>query len=77
MRYSWLRDRVTQQPFEIYWDKGINNWLYYFTNHHPIKYHRSIRSRYVQDYSIEEQYDVKRYIHFLRHVYCKGVLLRT
>ena len=40
-RYYWLRDRVTQQQFRIYWDKGIDNWADYFTKHHPKKYHRA------------------------------------
>jgi hypothetical protein len=49
MRYYWIRDRITQQQFKVYWDKGINNWADYFTKHHPTKYHRAIQARYVQD----------------------------
>jgi hypothetical protein len=76
MRYYWLRDRITQQQFKVYWDKGINNWADYFTKHHPTKYHRAIRARYVQDHR-KEQSDVKRYLPFPRHMYREGVLLST
>ena len=76
LKYYWFRDRVTQQKFKIYWDKGINNWAYYFTKHHPTKYHRAIRARYVQDHR-DEQSGVKDYLPFSCHVYCKGVLLST
>ena len=47
MRYFWLLDRVTQQQFYIYWDKGANNFADYFTKHWPAKYHQSIRSKYI------------------------------
>ena len=49
MRYYWLRDRQTQQQFLFFWDKGTNNDADYFTKHHPTKYHRHKRSRYVKD----------------------------
>ena len=49
MRYYWLRDRSNQAQFNIFWDKGKNNHADYFTKHHPTKYHRAIRSKYVQD----------------------------
>ena len=49
MRYYWLRDRQTKQQFLFFWDKGSNNDADYFTKHHPTKYHRHKRSRYVQD----------------------------
>ena len=49
MRYYWLRDRKTQQQFLFFWDKGVNNEADYFTKHHPTKYHRHKRNRYVQD----------------------------
>ena len=54
MRYHWLRDRVNQQHFKIYWDKGINNHADYFTKHHPAKHHLEMR---------------KNYIHTANHIY--------
>ena len=47
MRYFWLLDRVTQQQFYIYWDKGSNNHGDYFTKHWPANYHQEIRPRYI------------------------------
>ena len=49
MRYYWLRDRMTQQQFNFFWDKGSNNEADHFTKHFPASYHRIKRSRYVQD----------------------------
>ena len=49
MQYYWLRDRVTQEQFRVYWDKGINNWADYHTKHHPIIHHLKMRGHYVRD----------------------------
>ena len=49
MRYHWLRDKQTQQQFNIFWEKGVNNDADYFTKHHPTTHHRSQRAKYVQD----------------------------
>ena len=57
-------------------DKGINNWADYSIKYQPTKYHRSMRSRYAKDHR-DEQCDVEPYIPFSRHVYCKGMLIRT
>ena len=77
MRFNWLRDRsVIQKILRIYWAKGTSNWADYFTKHHPTKYHRAIRARYVQDYR-REQSDVKYYLPFPRLANHEGMLLRT
>ena len=49
MRLCWLRDRELQSQFKVFWERGSKNDADYFTKHHPIKYHRSIRSTYVHD----------------------------
>ena len=49
MRYHWLRDKQTQQQFNIFWEKGVNNDADYFTKHHPIFHHLAQRAKYVQD----------------------------
>ena len=49
MRYYWLRDKMNQLLFNIFWDKGTNNEADYFTKHHPTIYHRNMRNRYVRD----------------------------
>ena len=47
MRYFWLKDRVSQSEFFIYWDKGSNNHADYWTKHWPAKYHQQIRPTYI------------------------------
>ena len=49
MRYHWLRDRESQNQFNFFWDKGSSNHADYYTKHHPVSYHKSIRKTYVQD----------------------------
>ena len=49
MRYYWLRDKLNQQLFNIYWDKGCNNHADYFTKHHPTIHHRNKRNLYIKD----------------------------
>ena len=49
MRYYWLRDRMNQKQFDIFWDKGSNNHADYWTKHHPTIHHRSTRNKYIHD----------------------------
>jgi hypothetical protein len=47
MRFYWIRDRVRQGQFHVYWKPGKQNKADYFTKHHPITHHRAIRSTYL------------------------------
>ena len=51
MRYYWLRDRSTQQQFNVFWEAGKTNNADYYTKHHATSYHRHIRQeqKYVRD----------------------------
>jgi hypothetical protein len=49
MRFYWIRDRVRQGQFCIYWKKGILNKADYFTKHHPPQHHQAIRSVYLHN----------------------------
>ncbi len=46
MRFDWVRDRVKQRQFHIYWKKGEENFADYFTKHHPAEHHRKMRPVY-------------------------------
>ena len=59
MRYHWLRDKQTQEQFNIFWARAINNDADYYTKHHPTKHHRAQRPKYVQD-------KLKECLHILR-----------
>ena len=50
MRYYWLRDRINQSQFNIYWAPGKINDADYFTKHHAIIHHKATRARYVRDH---------------------------
>jgi hypothetical protein len=47
MRFYWLRDRVRQNQFHVFWKKGSLNKADYFTKHHPASHHQQIRSAYL------------------------------
>jgi hypothetical protein len=47
MRYHWLKDRIAQRQFNLYWKKGATNAADYFSKHHPPAHHRRERQRYL------------------------------
>jgi hypothetical protein len=57
MRFYWVRDRVRQGQFIIYWQRGSDNLAVYFTKHHPPSHHRRMRSRYL--HTNNEQQDTQ------------------
>ena len=56
MRFYWLRDRVSQGQFQIYWSKGAGNKADYFTKDHPPAHHQAIRSTYLHVAGSEPNY---------------------
>jgi hypothetical protein len=49
MRYYWLRDRVQQGQFDVYWEPGINNLADYTTKHHRAAHHKNVRPIYLYE----------------------------
>lgn len=49
MRFYWVRDRVRQGHFLIYWSKGSGNLADYFTKHHSTSHHRAMRPVYLHN----------------------------
>ena len=47
MRYYWIRDRVLQNQFHIYWSRGSDNHAEYFTKHHPVSHDLAMRPFYL------------------------------
>jgi hypothetical protein len=43
MRFYWLKDRVEQGQFRIYWEPGNTNLGDYVTKHHPPCHHKRVR----------------------------------
>ena len=48
MRFYWVRDRINQRQFIVYWQPGVENKGDYNTKHHPATYHKSERYKYLQ-----------------------------
>jgi hypothetical protein len=46
MRFYWLKDRVEQGQFRIYWEPGHANLADYYTKHHPHCHHKRVRPVY-------------------------------
>jgi hypothetical protein len=49
MRFYWIKDRVKQGQFKIYWGPGFQNLADYFTKHHSPAHHKTkqIRDIYI------------------------------
>jgi hypothetical protein len=48
MRYHWLKDRIAQLHFDLYWAPGRLNRVDYFSKHHPPAHHKAMRYQYLQ-----------------------------
>ena len=51
MRFYWLKDRVEQGQFKIFWEPGGENWADYFTKHHPPSHHIKVSPAYLKEKS--------------------------
>jgi hypothetical protein len=49
MRFYWVRDRVRQKQFHIFWRQGSTNKADYFTKHHPSSHHQQVRTTYLHE----------------------------
>ena len=47
MRFYWVRDRIAQNQFHVYWAPGNTNLADYFTKHHSAKHHQAVRKFYL------------------------------
>ena len=47
MRFFWIKDRVTQRHFLVYWGPGSTIKGDYFTKHFPASHHTTVRPQYV------------------------------
>jgi hypothetical protein len=47
MRFYWIKYRVKQGQFKIYWGPGFQNLADYFTKHHSPAHHIRIRDVYI------------------------------
>ena len=46
MRFHWVRDRVAQGQFVVYWSPGKDNLADYVTKHHPPSHHVNMRPKF-------------------------------
>jgi hypothetical protein len=46
MHFYWVKDRVKQGQFHVYWDLGYQNLADYFTKHHSPMHHKRMREMY-------------------------------
>ena len=73
MRFYWVRDRVDQNQFKVYWRPGKTNLADYVTKHHASTHHRLMRPIYLH----QAQY-LKRLQEIqvsLPRLHCEGVLI--
>jgi hypothetical protein len=49
MRFYWVRDRIAQKQYRVYWESGSENLADYFTKHHSPTHHKEMRRQYVHN----------------------------
>jgi hypothetical protein len=49
MRFYWIKDRVKQGQFNVYWGPGFQNLADYFTKDHSPSHHKRISDIYIQE----------------------------
>jgi hypothetical protein len=47
MRFYWIKGRVKQGQFDVYWGPGYQNLADYFTKHHSPAHHKRMREIYI------------------------------
>ena len=47
MNFWWLKEKIIRKHFKIFWDKGTNNWVDYFTKHFAPHIHQALRPKYI------------------------------
>ena len=65
MRFYWVRDRVDQKQFHVYWKPGRENDADYFTKHHTAAHHQRMRPRYLHTTPFSKP----------ARAHCEGVLI--
>ena len=73
MRFHWVRDRVDQQQFKVYWRPGKTNLADYVTKHHPASHHQLMRPIYLHQAQFLNQLEEWRAS--LTRSHCEGVLI--
>ena len=67
MCFYWVRDRVRQGQFMVYWMAREYNPADYFTMHHPTSHHSSHRRIYIVPTA-----DASNYACHMLHIYLQG-----
>ena len=49
MGFYWLKDRVTQHMFKVYWASGKVNLVDYFSRYHPVIHVKKVRKLYLNE----------------------------
>jgi hypothetical protein len=47
MRFYWIKDRIKQGQFNVYWGPGYQILADYFTKHHSPAHHKRMRQIYI------------------------------
>jgi hypothetical protein len=45
----WIKDRIEQGQYRVYWEPGSYNLADYFTKHHSSAHHKIMHGQYVQN----------------------------
>ena len=48
MRFHWIKDRIQQKQFDVFWKPGQENKADYFSKHHPPAHHLQMRPKFLK-----------------------------
>jgi hypothetical protein len=69
MRFYWIKDRVKEGQFNVYWGPSYQNLADCFTKHHSPAHHKRMREIYI--HAAEQPINRKE----LEIPHCEGVLI--
>ncbi len=73
MRFYWVRDRVDQAQFHVYWKPGRSNLADYVTKHHTAAHHQTMRPIYLHQANLIKT--MKLLNQLVHQSHCEGVLI--
>ena len=47
MKIHWMKDKIQDKTFRLYWKMDSKNMADYFTKHHPPSHHKLMRPKYL------------------------------
>ena len=54
-----MKDKITQKEYNLYWERGKDNWADYYTKHFPPAHHKMMRKKFLVANAIKLLIDMR------------------